>query len=260
LLLPFSRQFFMILGRVAGHIKSLQIRDLPLINIYFCVWFVLTLVLFSFSQTQLPHYLLYGLVPVFISMAQRLAEPGKAARIWDSAIPVATLLLFSWIPTALMALLNKDDNYDAATALAGWQAFSGGLWLIALGITLAAIVVLFVKSIRPLNRALVLGFLSILACNFVLLPTLSTGQQQPVYDLAQRINQEFSNSRVIAYKTNMPSFSVYTNRIVARMDPAPGDVIFLRIDKVEQLQERFPEGEFSRLAQSGGLALYRRDQ
>ena len=255
LLLPFTRQFFVVLANARGKLNDC----LPPIYFYFCIWFLLTLGLFSFSQTQLPHYLLYGLVPVFIVISVNLAKIEQCHKLWDCLFPALALLLFSWLPLALPNIAESEDGYNGATAQAGWQAFSGGLWIIAAIITVLGLFIYFYKSLNKLSKALCLGFLSICACNFVLLPTISAGQQQPVHKIATIVNMQYPNAHIVAYKTNMPSFSVYTQRIVNRDQPNTGDLIILKIDKVEKLQRSQPGAEFSEITRSAGLALYRRD-
>jgi hypothetical protein len=44
----------------------------------------------------------------------------------------------------------------------------------------------------------------------------------------------------IAYRTNMPSFSVYRNAITPTRPPRAGDLVFLRVDKLERLAKDFP--------------------
>ncbi|PCK06171.1 MAG: glycoside hydrolase, partial [Alteromonadaceae bacterium] len=68
LLAPFSVQFFRLFREIKIA-KNIDIDKVDALTVYLLTWFGLTLLLFSFSETQLPHYLLYGMTPVFLLVA-----------------------------------------------------------------------------------------------------------------------------------------------------------------------------------------------
>ena len=44
----------------------------------------------------------------------------------------------------------------------------------------------------------------------------------------------------VAFRTNMPSFSVYSQAITPDRPPRPGDLVFLRVDKLSRLEADLP--------------------
>ncbi len=62
LLLPFSRW---LPGLAESATRALSGRD-ELLSVLLWSWFALTFVIFTLSSTQLPHYLLYGMTPIYI--------------------------------------------------------------------------------------------------------------------------------------------------------------------------------------------------
>ena len=61
----------------------------------------------------------------------------------------------------------------------------------------------------------------------------------------------------VAYRTRMPSFSVYRQAITPERDPVAGELVFLRIDKLESLAERLPHLAREVLYRRGQVALVR---
>lgn len=59
----------------------------------------------------------------------------------------------------------------------------------------------------------------------------------------------------VIYRTSMPSFSVYRQAITPERDPVAGELVFLRLDKLETLSERLPHLEQEILFQRGQVAL-----
>lgn len=94
--MPFTGWFLNLLPQVRTDLGD------PL-GRYLWIWFSVVLVIFSFSNTQLPHYMLYGLVPPVLLMA-RARERLTA---WWLAYPAPILML-----AALLAL----------PGLVGWVA------------------------------------------------------------------------------------------------------------------------------------------
>jgi 4-amino-4-deoxy-L-arabinose transferase-like glycosyltransferase len=87
-LLPFTGWFVSVLGswRQAGH---------ETLDRFLWLWFAVVFVLFSLSETQLPHYLLYGATPLFVLMARyrsTLASP-SLTYLPSSVMLVVFLLL-----------------------------------------------------------------------------------------------------------------------------------------------------------------------
>ena len=75
-------------------------------------------------------------------------------------------------------------------------------------------------------------------------------QQQPVKSAAAQAKS--LNEEVIMWGINMPSFTVYSGQITPRRFPAPGELVFTRADKLNQL------GAHSPLFTHGGIILTRK--
>jgi len=89
---------------------------------------------------------------------------------------------------------------------------------------------------------------------FGVVPVLAAAQQQPVRDAALRAKE--LNLPVVSYHTFLPSFSVYRGAVTPNRLPEPGELVFVRLDRLQELQDELGKQvtlipEFNR----GGVAL-----
>jgi len=59
----------------------------------------------------------------------------------------------------------------------------------------------------------------------------------------------------VAYRINMPSFSLYRQAITPDRAPRPGDLVFLRVDKLSRLTAQHPDLEQEVVFRRGAVAL-----
>ncbi len=60
---------------------------------------------------------------------------------------------------------------------------------------------------------------------------------------------------MISYGIYMPSFSVYREAITEKRPPRPGDLVFVRTDRLENLFKLFPEKQCEVVFREGTVAL-----
>jgi hypothetical protein len=97
------------------------------------------------------------------------------------------------------------------------------------------------------------GFIQTAVVFGVLVPRVFEVMQAPVKEaalLARRLKLP-----TVIYRTSMPSFSVYRQAITPERPPSPGDLVFLRIDKLKTLAEEYPQLHREVLFQRGAVAL-----
>ena len=254
LVAPFTRHFF-------AELFSLKGRKIDMLHAYLWVWFAITLAVFSFSKTQLPHYLLYGLSPVFILLAKRLSDlfsedNGKAINWGDFAIGWGFVIFVACIPFALgMIIKSTGSDYERAALTLMQEEFYQGYHIVSVLLAVAVTAVVFWPKLAGSAKLMCCSALLMLAFNFVPGMLMAKAQQGPVRAAAKSI--EGTDRNVVAYRIDMPSFSVYMNRIVKKTDqPALGDIVYTRIDREEKLKALNPDIEPILLFKQGGIALY----
>ena len=89
---------------------------------------------------------------------------------------------------------------------------------------------------------------------FGVIPVLAAAQQVPVQEAAQRAKE--IGAPVVSYRTYLPTFSVYRGEVTPNRLPEPGELVFVKLDRIPDLQRELGASvtlipEFKK----GGVAL-----
>jgi 4-amino-4-deoxy-L-arabinose transferase-like glycosyltransferase len=247
ILLPFSGLFFRLLPGLRTAWSD------PLER--FCwIWFGTVLVFFSFSGTQLPHYLLYGATPLFILMAKH--RDCLRERWLAFAFPLLFLGLLSALPWILaLAESQARKAHELAMFQEAQRVLSLGD-MAAIVAALGATIALLLWS-RPAlwSRLVLAGVVQTLLVSGIVIPLVFEVMQAPVKEaglIARRLD-----APTVVYRTSMPSFSVYRDAVTPSRRPEPGELVFLRVDKLEALALDRPGLKAESIYQRGPVALLR---
>jgi 4-amino-4-deoxy-L-arabinose transferase-like glycosyltransferase len=251
ILLPFTGWFLRILPTLSAGWAD------PL-DRFLWFWFLAVFVFFSFSGTKLPHYMLYGVTPLFILMARHrhLLTNG-----WLAFVPPLALLAMLLVLPDLLPLIpvRPDRPHEAAQFALGLTVLDMG-YRLAVGLGLALTLGLALARVGLVwQRLLLVGLVLAVVVHGALMPRVLEVMQGPVKEaglLAQRIGLP-----TVVYRTSMPSFSVYRQAITPAVSPenplAPGQLVFLRIDRLESLSRELPGVPQELVFQRGPVALVR---
>ncbi len=216
------------------------------------LWFATVFVFFSFSGTQLPHYLLYGATPLFILMARhRDLLKGR----WLAFVPpLLFMALLVALPLVIGIVASTAHKAHEIAMFQEARAILGPGYLGATVAGLAATVGLLLWS-RPLlwQRLILAGLIQTLVVYGVLVPKVFEVMQSPVKEAALLARQ--LGLPTVVYRTSMPSFSVYRGAITPSRPPLPGELVFLRVDKLESLSADFPGLHSELIYRRGPVAL-----
>jgi len=112
ILLPFTGWLLAIVGRLVSQLR--QTDSEALFERFLILWFAVVFAFFSFSGTQLPHYLLYGCTPIFILLARHRLD---FERRWLAFVPVILFaLLLAALPEVLAFAASKATRFLASPA------------------------------------------------------------------------------------------------------------------------------------------------
>jgi 4-amino-4-deoxy-L-arabinose transferase-like glycosyltransferase len=255
ILLPFTGWFLRLLpGLVLGWRRALA----DPLDRFLWLWFLAVFVFFSFSGTKLPHYMLYGATPLFILMARHrhLLTNGWLAFV----PPVVLLALLSVLPDLLPLIpVRPDRPHEAAQFALGMTLLDVG-YRLAVGLGLALTLGLALARVGLVwQRLLLVGLVLAVVVHGALMPRVLEVMQGPVKEaglLARGLDLP-----TVVYRTSMPSFSVYRQAITPDVSPetplAPGQLVFLRIDRLESLSRELPGVPQELVFQRGPVALVR---
>jgi 4-amino-4-deoxy-L-arabinose transferase-like glycosyltransferase len=216
------------------------------------IWFVLVFVFFSFSGTKLPHYLLYGATPLFVLMARH--RDLLRSRWLGFAPPVLFFLVMLFLPEAVKWASAHAHKIHQAAMFEDAEMVLGGAYRVAtaLGLVLVVMVALW-RRVAVWQGLVLVGFIQTAVVFGALVPRVFEVMQEPVKEaalLARRLDLP-----TVVYRTNMPSFSVYRRAITPERPPASGDLVFLRIDKLDRFAQEYPHLHRAVLFRRGAVAL-----
>jgi 4-amino-4-deoxy-L-arabinose transferase-like glycosyltransferase len=247
LLLPWSG----LIWRAIGHVPA-DWRD-PLSR-YLLAWFAFVFVFFSLSGTKLPHYLLYGMTPLFLLAAQRAREsPTEANLVW---LPSLMLVLLPFLPTLVQKLgaMVADPRFSfyAAQIARAKAAATPSYYLLTIFGALVAIGLLVYRRWPPLPRALAASAAFAATLGWALIPWIGDLLNAPVKHAAQVAAH--LPGIAVQWEIAAPSFSVYRQQVTPARPPEPGELAITRTDRLD------PKVAVDLLYVEGGVALVRRRQ
>jgi 4-amino-4-deoxy-L-arabinose transferase-like glycosyltransferase len=246
LLLPYSGLFLRIVPRVRA------LRSSQLDTLLWC-WFGFVLLFFSLAGTKLPHYVLYGVTPLFVLMAlhrESLVTATLAMRTLAYAPPVLLLTAVIALPHALALFGPTIGNPYVREALTRNGVFGGTYHLWAAVLLLALLALLSLPRLPPWQKLIGAGVLCALATGGLVLPALAELQQGPVKEAAMLARQ--AGWPVRSWQINMPSFSVYRGAPTPVAGSLrPGEVVLTRSSELPFM------GPVQVLYRKGGVLLVR---
>lgn len=222
---------------------------------YLLLWFTAVFLLFSLSATQLPHYILYGCTPLFILFGRNVDRLPRPVLALLPALLICSLLatLPAWLP---LALPPERRAFERGIVELAMSQLGPGYWCIGLGCVAGVLVLMFRLPYPTWQRLLVAGLLQAILVWGAVVPILATAQQGPVREAGRKARE--LGLPAVSYRSYLPSFSVYRGAVTPNRSPEPGELVFLRRDRLKALAEEFPAEHFETLYESGGIALLRR--
>ena len=233
-----------------------SISDKPL-HLFLWLWFLFVLILFSLSSTKLPHYIVYGLTPLFILIAMEWGElkntttPTLQLQFW-AFIPA--LLIFSTLALLPIILNAINSNLTNPTA----QDTYGTLNLVFSDPFFLSIQILFILLLiscfifRPLRHVyslLLLGLFMSWDINHYVLPAVAVVQQQPIKEAALLAKENQWN--VHHWRIKAPSFSFYRQKPSLHTPPSKNEIVLTKQAHLADFKD------YTTLYLNHGIALIR---
>ncbi len=212
-------------------------------------WFLLVFVLFSFSSTQLPHYLLYGITPLLLLLAKNCGTPNR----WLALIPpilIAGILLF--LPELLAKAVAQNPTPYFQGLLEQANEVTGTMYRAAAAIYLVALLLLLLwPKVQNVWRLIGAAILQTLFLTSVLIPVIAWTQQAPVKEAGRFARHYLQDSTVVMDGLNMPSFTVYRGKVTPQRPPEIGEYVFTEVGSL-------PAEDYQTVFRQGGIMLAKR--
>lgn len=248
---------FIVFLPFSGWLLQLLIRsraiDWDELDRFLILWFVTVLLVFSFSSTKLPHYLLYGSPPIFIMLSRNRA---LVMNRWLAFVPgLLFLLVLAVLPLVFQYLEeNTSRLYDRVLFHDGVQAFGPGYQLQVVLLFMAAMFIAFWRGISPWRGVLIIGFIQTAIIAILLLPRLFDVLQAPVKEAA--LLARASDKEVVRFRLYQPSFSLYRQKVTQSRRPELGEWVLVRVNDLERFHKSLSNFNRVLVYQRGPISLF----
>lgn len=226
-------------------LKKMVQNDL---NLYLAVWFGFVLIFFSLAGTKLHHYIVYGHIPLFLFMAQAAEEVRHF--VYQLVWPLGFILVLFFLPQiAVQAQPYIKDEFAGLVVAGALDNFGWG-YRLALGLALLALFGLpFYKTLSKAARTAFIGAVVLAVTHVLVLPIAGRIMQLPVKEAA--LIAKAQNYQVNMWQMSYHSFSVYRQGLVHKGQPASGDIVITKINKLKDVRQ------YKVLYQKHGIVLVR---
>ncbi|MBJ9951700.1 MULTISPECIES: glycosyltransferase family 39 protein [unclassified Acinetobacter] len=244
--MPVTGFFLQLLTHLRRFFPSSLARHFDSLDIFCWSWFLFVLTFFSFSKTQLPHYLLYGVTPIFILMAKYRDQLRSRVLV---ALPITLfMLLLLFLPEIGQYIIAHEKKIEVVAMLQDGLPFLDVQYRLSILFSLLLILIILFR-IHPVLwlRQILVSIIFSLTIIHVVIPAYASIQQQPVKQagiFAQKITEP-----IVMWRHDMPSFSIYLQKVVPIREPKPGEVVFTGLENLQA----FPNAEV--LFNKGGIVL-----
>ncbi|MFC1528936.1 ArnT family glycosyltransferase [Candidatus Latescibacterota bacterium] len=237
--LPYTGLLIRSLGRLKGFWKKE-------FDLFLWIWFFFVFIFFSFSGTKLPHYILYGSVPLFILMANYRKGLRFRKLVLVPGLLLFLLILFLPEITEQIRLYGTDDYITAMLGdTQGVFNFGYRFWSV-IAVT-SLLILMFTRFLDVWRSLIVAGFITVFIVTHVLMPAVGAVMQEPVKEAALFAKEK--GYSVVVWGVDHPSFSVYRQKVTPRRKPLEGDIVLTKVTRLKRL------GKYELLFQKGAIVL-----
>lgn len=246
--LPFTAMLVPVFKRGFG------VKPDPLTG-YLTLCFGVTFVIFTFSSTQLPHYLLYGCSGLFVLIGKYCDQAPQ--RVW-SLLPAlilgALLIALPWV----LPLIHIPPRraFERGIVDLAEKSFHARYYLLVFANIAVLAVLVFWSGLESWRAVLAAAFMQAAVVWYGVVPVLAAAQQAPIKEAALMARN--MGLPTVSYDTFLPSFSVYRGAITPAGLPKPGELVFVRRDHIPPLKKALHNVPLTTELEKGGVALFLR--
>lgn len=239
-------------GVLIGHlIAAIKKRRRSNFTLFMVLWLLVFIVVFSFSETQLPHYVMNAAVPFILLFTKNLSVLRYSNRVlW---VPIGFFALLIAVPFAVPFINIKAPFYVEEMLQPISQVFDLHFYLWSLCLWVLASFVAVLSTIPTWTRLIWVSVLFSLFVYQCFLPRFAILQQAPVKQAA--ILAKEAGADVVRWRITMPSFSVYREAITPLTLPQAGQWVFTRAGQETELATTLSPLVVSTEFAQGGVRL-----
>ncbi len=215
-------------GLVLAAFRGLRRFRADALDCFLWSWFLFVLVFFSLAATKLPHYLLYGVVPLWVLVLRHATQFERIGTAAILCVPVILFVLLAVVPSLVPHLdMPKVARYvveDIDQQVAPWWPWLMVLIIVAYGVAA------WRWRAMPLAVLAGAGVVSALLLALFVFPFAGHMQQAPA--LAGADFARAQGKPLVLWTANYPSVAVHLQQIVPKRPPQEGELALMRRDRI----------------------------
>jgi 4-amino-4-deoxy-L-arabinose transferase-like glycosyltransferase len=230
LLLPFTGWLLSTLQRLP------KVLNLPL-DRFLWLWFFTVFAIFSLSATQLPHYIVYGLTPLFVLFGRYHEQ--FTNRWLAFTPPVLFFALLAMVPGLLEPAMRAAHGAAADNTLGDIARYAPP-WYYSIAATcalIATVMIAMYTRVQAFHGLLLVGLIQMVFLSTVFAPTVAGLEQQHIRAAGRIAADTMADETIVAWGYRKPSFSVYRDAVTENRPPIPGEIAFARGTSLPRLLE-----------------------
>ena len=195
------------------------------IGLFLFIWFLIVFVLFSVSATKLPHYLIYGMSPIFILLSDYALKKGPTTFLVLQTI-LMIIFYFSLPLILYFSALSQDQIIWSSLSndVLSYFNYKYFLWLIIIS-SIYIYTVLNANLTRP-DKISFSSISLIIVFSFLVYPSILGLLQSTQKEIGLRASIEEGD--LVFYDIYNPSVSLYSRKIAIKRIPSSGDLVYTK--------------------------------
>ncbi|MDN5872976.1 MAG: hypothetical protein L0H29_01165, partial [Sinobacteraceae bacterium] len=222
---------------------------------YLLLCFGVAFVIFTFSGTQLPHYLLYGCSGLFVLFGKY--HDRAPARVWTLLPALVLAAVLAALPWLLpLVQVPPQRAFTAGIIALAEQSFGPLYYALAFAELLLVVALLLWRGLESWRALTIAAFAQAIVVWWGVVPVLAAAQQVPIKQAA--LEAKAIGKPAVSFGKYLPSFSVYRGAITPHGLPAPGELVFVSRDDIPSLRKQLHGAPLQLEFEKGGVALFLR--
>ncbi len=203
---------------------------------FYSIWFLVVFLFFSFSETKLPHYVIYGYTPLFILMSIYSHKVKNTLILYLP--PFLFILFLFFIPDIINLSQSYINDVYALDVIKAFPENFNIIYRISIGIALLlfAILVYIPENAKIQIKMPAASLIFLIVINVILIPRVSDTLQLPVKKAA--IYAKKNKLDVSVWRLYWPSFNFYSQQFTPVKLPVKNDIFLIKSNELHYFPDR----------------------
>tara|TARA_Y100001970_G_C14236603_1_gene862205 strand:- start:670 stop:2229 length:1560 start_codon:yes stop_codon:yes gene_type:complete len=220
------------LGLLKDSLLDFNNYKLKSIGLFLLFWFLIVFIIFSIAATKLPHYLLYGLSPLFILFSSYALKKGSSIFI---IFQTFIMIVFYFTLPFILYYLSLSQSLIMWSSLSDqvFEYFNYKYYLLMIIILTIYLYMAMNNNFNKWTNVSLSSVSLLIIFSFLVYPNILGLLQDTQKNIGIRASKEQGD--LVFYNIYNPSVSFYSGKTARRGSPLVGDVVYTKVEDLENL-------------------------